>query len=170
MCELRGVGLRGTEGLFETSQVYEPLVLTEVSRGKTTFSSQTYASKFHSSKAVDDDDNTFFSNANNIPQPFWMIDLEGQHKIHTVEILPMYHATGRFNDIGIFVGTNLPEDDIYTAWVMLGHYQGPYKQEEGRIRFTCRSLISGRYVAVQRVSITSQKLELADVKVYVMGP
>ncbi|XP_063615405.1 uncharacterized protein LOC134788437 isoform X2 [Penaeus indicus] len=167
MCELRGVGLRENEGLFETSLVYEPLVLRDVSRGKPTFSSKPYSSKFHSSTAVDDDDKTFFSSTDDLPQPFWAIDLKGQYEIHTVDILPIYHATGRFNDIGVFIGTTLPADDVYTAWTMLAHYQGPYKKEEGRISFTCRSLISGRYVAVQRVSITGQKLELADVKVYV---
>lgn len=51
--------------------------------------------------AIDDDDNTFFSNADGQPSPWWALDLHGVDRVHTVEILPKSFGLGRFNDIGV---------------------------------------------------------------------
>ncbi|XP_047472922.1 uncharacterized protein LOC125027800 [Penaeus chinensis] len=164
MCEVRGVGL----GTLKKSMKFSPIVLEEVSRGKTPLSSEPYSDFYAEIKAIDDSDKSFFSNKNGVPQPWWALDLREVNLIHTVVILPMYVGFGRFNDIGVFVGTQLPADGDFTKWPMLDHYQGPYSSGEGRVNFTCTNLISGRYVAVQRVSITYEKLELRDVRVYVI--
>ncbi|XP_042855796.1 uncharacterized protein LOC122242558 [Penaeus japonicus] len=166
MCELRGVGL----GEHKTSLVFEPLTLTEVSRGKTVMSSKAYRSQFRATAAIDDSNETFYSNDGQSLQPWWVLDLEAQPIIHTVVVLPVYHHTGRFNDIGVFVGSSLPNDSNFTTWQMLGHYTGPYTESEGHVSFTCTSDITGQYVAFQRISATSQKLEMKDVKIYVKVP
>ena len=127
------------------------------------WASSLYSSTYREQKAIDGDlVNGFFHSREAPPEKFpWLaIDLVWPEKVTKVVIIKRKNAEERTHDIEIRVGNDKPfqyrtsGDTLYTSNAVCGLYKGP-GDNETESSVTCSTPLTGRYVTLQRIVVSS---------------
>ncbi|XP_068230881.1 uncharacterized protein [Palaemon carinicauda] len=171
VCTIYGAG----NGLYNKVSYYGAHLMPpaedieDVSRFKPAYSSQPLSEAYIARVAVNGnyENSDRYESITDFAQPWWMVDLTEARLIYQVHIFTRQECCyERLHDLEIRIGQELISNGDLSSYTLMSTYAGPYNVTQGHV--ICSSLrgIGGRFLAIKKVSIDVDPLQLVEVRVY----
>ncbi|XP_068230925.1 pentraxin fusion protein-like [Palaemon carinicauda] len=111
--------------------------------------------------------NDMYHSANNISQPWWIVDLTEMRTIHQVQIFTRQDCCQeRLHDVEIRIGQELASNGDLTSYTLMSTYKGPYDISQGHVICSHLKGVTGRFLGIKKISNDTDHLQLVEVRIY----